>query len=53
MRNGKWVIAVNSVVDEVHMPARLDAVLRSRSSQKAIAERSYWHPNGFLKVVLE
>src|SRR5262245_39638009 len=35
------------------MPARLDAILRSRSSQKAIADRSYWHPNGFLKLVLE
>jgi hypothetical protein len=47
------VIAVNSVVDEVEVPARLDAILRSRSSQRAIAERSYWHPNGFLKLVLE
>jgi hypothetical protein len=47
------VIAVNNVVDEGHMPARLDAILRSRSSREAIAERSYWHPNGFLKLVLE
>jgi hypothetical protein len=44
-------VSVNSVVDDSLMPARLDALLRSRSSREAVAERSYWHPNGFLKIV--
>jgi hypothetical protein len=45
-------VSVNSAVDDSLMPARLDALLRSRSSREAVAERSYWHPNGFLKIVL-
>jgi hypothetical protein len=47
------MVIVNSVVDEVQIPARLDAIMRSQSSRDAVAERSYWHPNGFLKLVLE
>jgi hypothetical protein len=35
------------------LPARLAAISRSRSAQRAIADRSYWHPNGFLKLVLD
>jgi len=31
---------------------RLAAIGRSRSCQEAIAGRSYWHPNGFAKLVL-
>jgi hypothetical protein len=46
-------VVIDSVVDELQMPARLDAILRSRSSREEIAARSYWHPNGFLKLVLE
>jgi hypothetical protein len=30
----------------------LTAILGSRSRQEAIAGRSYWHPNGFAKLVL-
>ena len=33
--------------------ARLDAIARSRARQDEIADRSYWHPNGFIKLVLE
>lgn len=45
-------VSVNSAVDDSLTPARLDALLRSRSIREAVAERSYWHPNGFLKIVL-
>lgn len=33
--------------------ARLAGILGSRSQLEAIAERSYWHPNGFAKLVLD
>lgn len=46
-------MTVNSVVDEVGQGAQIDAVLQSRSTREAVAERSYWHPNGFLKIVLD
>jgi hypothetical protein len=32
--------------------AVLQAALRSRARQEAVVERSYWHPNGYLKLVL-
>ncbi len=35
------------------LAARLDQIRRSRSEQDAIAERSYWHPNGFIKLLLD
>jgi hypothetical protein len=35
------------------LAARLGLIGRSRSQQEAIAARSYWHPNGFVKLVLE
>jgi hypothetical protein len=35
------------------LAARLDAISRSRSQQDDIAARSYWHPNGFAKLVLD
>jgi hypothetical protein len=34
------------------LTALLEPVLSSRRVRQAIAERSYWHPNGYLKVVL-
>jgi hypothetical protein len=34
------------------LPERVTAILRSRARQDAIASRSYWHPNGFAKLVL-
>jgi hypothetical protein len=37
----------------IGLAARLEAISRSRSQQEAIAERSYWHPNGFIKLVLD
>jgi hypothetical protein len=36
----------------VCLAARLDAISRSRSELEAVAGRSYWHPNGFAKLVL-
>ena len=37
----------------VGLAARLEAIGRSRSELEAIAGRSYWHPNGFAKLVLD
>lgn len=39
--------------ERANLPATLDAVGRSRSAQDEIADRSYWHPNGFIKLVLD
>jgi len=37
----------------VGLAARLATISRSPSDLEAIAARSYWHPNGFAKLVLE
>jgi hypothetical protein len=54
---------VNSVVDDGRCgdalgrttdgrAAVMQATLGSRARQEAVVERSYWHPNGYLKLVL-
>jgi hypothetical protein len=62
-------VTVNSVVDpfrvfdarldvdmslaRLGLRGRLGAASTSRSLQDEIAGRSFWHPNGFVKLVLE
>ncbi len=41
------------VNEQANLGARLGGILGSRSQLEAIAERSYWHPNGFAKLVLD
>ena len=46
-----------ALADELHLlrqglPRLLEAVMGSRTWQDAFAGRSYWHPNGFAKLVL-
>lgn len=50
-----WPARLTSELEQVRegLPARLDGICRSRSQREAIAERSYWHPNGFVKLVIE
>lgn len=50
-----WQTRLTSELDQLRegLPTRLDGICRSRSEREAIAERSYWHPNGFVKLVID
>jgi hypothetical protein len=51
-------ISLPNLANEVHLlriglADRLATIIRSRSLQEDVAGRSYWHPNGFAKLVVD
>jgi hypothetical protein len=52
-RGGSLVLARELTDRRVGLAALAERICRSRSLQDEIAGRSYWHPNGFIKLVLD